>query len=52
MHTSIIIKILGSLLMLFSLLGNLPPMLVSLIYDDGSFSAFLYSLLVIFTLEC
>ncbi|MDG2249219.1 MAG: TrkH family potassium uptake protein [Gammaproteobacteria bacterium] len=50
MHTSIIIKILGSLLMLFSLLGNLPPMLVSLIYDDGSFSAFLYSLLVIFTL--
>jgi len=50
MHTSIIIKILGSLLMLFSLLGNLPPMLVSLIYDDGSFSAFLYSLLVIFIL--
>jgi trk system potassium uptake protein TrkH len=36
--------------MLFSLLGNLPPMLVSLIYDDGSFSAFLYSLLIIFTL--
>ena len=36
--------------MLFSLLGNLPPMLVSLIYDDGSFSAFLYSLLIIFIL--
>ena len=50
MHTSIIIKILGSLLMLFSLLGNLPPMLVSLIYDDGMFSAFLNSMLIIFSL--
>jgi trk system potassium uptake protein len=50
MHASVIIKILGSLLMLFSLLGNLPPMLVSLIYDDGMFSAFLNSMLIIFSL--
>ncbi|MDD9891443.1 MAG: TrkH family potassium uptake protein [Gammaproteobacteria bacterium] len=48
MHTSIIIKILGSLLMLFSLLANIPPMLVSLFYADGMFSAFLNSLLIIF----
>ena len=47
MHASIIIKILGSLLMLFSLLANIPPMLVSLFYADGMFPAFFNSLLII-----
>ena len=47
MHASIIVKILGILLMLFSLLSNLPPMLVSFIYDDGMATVFLYSLMII-----
>jgi trk system potassium uptake protein TrkH len=48
MHVSIIAKILGSLLMVFSLLSNLPPLFVSLIFDDGMAFAFIYSLLIIF----
>jgi len=48
MHASIIIKILGSLLMLFSLLANIPPMLVSMFYEDGMFSSFLNSMLIFF----
>ncbi len=48
MHASVIVKILGLLLMLFSALGNLPPMLVSLIYDDGMFNAFRNSFLILF----
>ncbi|MBM89857.1 MAG: potassium transporter [Gammaproteobacteria bacterium] len=50
MHASIIIKILGSLLMLFSLLANIPPMLISLGYKDGMFYSFLVSMLAIFGL--
>lgn len=36
--------------MLFSLLGNIPPMLVSYIYEDGMFSAFFNSMLIILSL--
>ncbi|MBL4581470.1 MAG: potassium transporter, partial [Gammaproteobacteria bacterium] len=49
MHASIIIKILGILLMLFSALGNLPPLLVSYIYADGMANVFINSLLIIFS---
>lgn len=49
MHPVTIVKILGLLLMLFSLLGNLPPLLVSLIYSDGSAAAFLYSIGILFS---
>ena len=48
MHASIIIKILGILLMLFSVLGNLPPLVVSFIYDDGMARVFSSSLFIIF----
>jgi len=48
MHASIIIKILGLLLMLFSALGNFPPLVVSYIYQDGASSAFINSFLIIF----
>ena len=48
MHIAIVIKIIGILLMIFSLLGNLPPFLISLLYDDGVASAFLSSFLIIF----
>lgn len=34
--------------MVFSLLGNIPPLIVSLIYDDGMAGAFIYSSLIIF----
>ena len=47
MHAPIIFKILGILLMLFSILGNIPPILVSIQYDDGMIMAFVYSLLII-----
>ena len=46
MHAAIIVKILGILLMIFSLLGNVPPLLISLLYDDGASGAFLTALLV------
>ena len=49
MHIAIVIKIIGILLMIFSLLGNIPPLLISLLYDDGVAGAFLTSFLVIFT---
>ena len=48
MHPAIIVKILGILLMIFSLLGNVPPLLVSVLYDDGASSAFLTATLVLF----
>lgn len=48
MHFSIVAKILGILLMLFSLLANLPSVLVSLIYQDGEASSFLLATLVTF----
>lgn len=38
----------GILLMLFSMLGNLPPLLVSLLYDDGMAFVFFQSFLSIF----
>ena len=50
MHFSIIIKILGILLMLFSVLSNVPPILISLIYSDESTSAFLISFVTTFLL--
>lgn len=50
MHASIIIKILGLLLMLFSALGNFLPILVSLIYQDGAISAFINSFLIVFAI--
>jgi len=48
MHATIIIKILGLLLMLFSALGNFPALLISYIYKDGAAGAFIYSFLIIF----
>jgi trk system potassium uptake protein TrkH len=48
-HAPIIIKILGILLMLFSGLGNLPPLLVSLLYQDGMADAFIRAFLILFT---
>ncbi|MCB1665930.1 MAG: TrkH family potassium uptake protein [Pseudomonadales bacterium] len=48
MHLSIVCRILGVLLMLFSILANLPSMLVSLIYDDGEIPSFATSLLITF----
>ena len=47
MPPPIIFKILGILLILFSILGNIPPILVSIQYDDGMMMAFVYSLLII-----
>ena len=48
MHAATIVKILGILLMIFSLLGNMPPLLVSVLYDDGASGAFLNATLVLF----
>lgn len=48
MHAATIVKILGILLMIFSLLGNIPPLLVSVLYDDGASGAFLNATLVLF----
>lgn len=48
MHASITIKILGLLLMFFSVLANLLPVLVSLIYSDGNTGVFLTSMSIIF----
>ncbi len=47
MHISVIFKILGILLMLFSL-SNLPPMLISLIYHDGTIKTFSLAFLITF----
>ncbi|MEX0619540.1 MAG: TrkH family potassium uptake protein [Pseudohongiellaceae bacterium] len=48
MHLSIIIKILGLLIMLFSVFSNLPPLLISLVYNDGGASSFLTSMFILF----
>ena len=48
MHASIILKILGALLMLFSILANLLPVFVSLFYKDGMLFSFLSSTAIIF----
>ena len=50
MHASIVIKILGLLLMLFSALGSLLPILVSFIYQDGAAGVFFDSFLIIFAI--
>ena len=50
MHFSIIVKILGILLMLFSFLSNLLPMLVALYYQEDTVSAFGLSLVLTFTM--
>jgi trk system potassium uptake protein TrkH len=49
MHFSLIVKILGLLLMLFSAIGNLPPVLVSLFYGDGMMTPFIESFFTVFT---
>ena len=46
MHFSVVARILGVLLMLFSVLANLPSMLVSFIYGDGEIGSFMTSLLI------
>lgn len=48
MHLSIVSRILGVLLMLFSILANLPSILVSLLYRDGEITSFLTALLITF----
>ncbi len=48
MHLSIVAKVLGILLMLFSLLSNLPSVLLALLYQDGEASSFLSSMAVTF----
>ena len=50
MHASIIVKILGILLMLFSIFGNLPPLLVSFLYSDGMDKVFTSSMSIIFSI--
>ena len=49
MHFSIIVKILGILLMLFSFLSNLPPMLVALIYRENTLLEFGAPLVITFS---
>ena len=49
MHLSVVSKILGVLLMLFSILANLPSILVSLLYNDGELSSFATSLFITFS---
>ncbi|MDX1795726.1 MAG: potassium transporter TrkG, partial [Hydrogenovibrio sp.] len=49
MHTRLIIKILGLLLMVFSL-TLIPPLLIALIYQDGGFTDFLKSIVGLFIL--
>ncbi|MGM0632963.1 MAG: TrkH family potassium uptake protein [Pseudomonadota bacterium] len=48
MHFSIVAKVLGVLLMLFSLLANLPSVLISLLYQDQEIRSFLLALSVTF----
>lgn len=43
MYLPVVAKILGVLLMLFSILANLPSILVSWIYSDGEITSFLYA---------
>src|SRR5690606_19732709 len=48
MHLSIVSRILGVLLMLFSMLAYLPSIVVSLIYSDGELDSFYISLFITF----
>lgn len=50
MHLSVVSKILGVLLMLFSILAYLPSILVSLLYRDGELSSFTTALLITFSM--
>ncbi|MCB1672168.1 MAG: potassium transporter, partial [Pseudomonadales bacterium] len=50
MHFSIIVKILGILLMLFSFFSNLPPMVVALIYRENTLFEFGAPLLITFSI--
>ena len=50
MHAFIILKILGTLLMLFSVLANFLPLFVSLTYQDGVHFSFLISTIIIFSI--
>ncbi|MAF15770.1 MAG: potassium transporter [Marinomonas sp.] len=45
MHIQVILRVIGLLIMIFSL-TLLPPIIVSLIYQDGALQAFLYALLI------
>ena len=47
MHLSVIARVLGLLMMIFSL-TLVPPMLVSALYEDGTLNAFLYALMITF----
>jgi trk system potassium uptake protein TrkH len=47
MNFSVIARVLGLLMMIFSL-TLVPPILISIIYDDGTLNAFLYALLITF----
>lgn len=49
LHYGVIYRILGALLMLFSL-SYLVPLVVSVLYQDGVTSAFVYSLIITFTI--
>lgn len=49
MHTKIILKVLGLLLMIYSL-SLLPPILVALYYQDGGLAAFIETLMGVLTL--
>ncbi|MFT4763131.1 MAG: trk system potassium uptake protein TrkH [Oleispira sp.] len=47
MHFSVIARVLGLLMMIFSF-TLVPPMLISVLYQDGTLDAFLYALLITF----
>ena len=48
MHFSVVARILGVLLMLFSILANLPAIIVSVIYSDGEVRPFWLSMMITF----
>ena len=47
MHFAVIARVLGLLMMIFSL-TLIPPMFISLIYNDGALDAFVYALAITF----
>lgn len=49
MHPKLILKVLGLLLMIFSL-TLIPPLVISTIYEDGGFDDFLYSMILLMTI--
>jgi trk system potassium uptake protein len=48
MHFSVVARILGVLLMLFSILANLPAIIVSVIYSDGEVRSFWMAMMITF----